>query len=585
MADHDGVLTDANLRVEFPGRVAAAYQQSDYTPFGDGNATVNDPLALDPDGHVFVDTLSPGPGPPAPPANDHSGYLDFRATPAIDWFERFHVLNRRLDFGNILSQQVEDVDLYNAFRRTSHDWDTFINNAGVGVSLLGLPSLPVTIGPQSEQSGLQVQVDIEGPPSVNSTLDYTFDVPQTIKIPITFERVILLVPGGTAAGGPEAPYIEILEFLTDVIKHKDGSEQRHSPRKRPRQLFEWQFILEDGPERSFLHNIIFEWQARMFGVPIWHEMTFTTSSLTSGVTQIPVQTTDYSDFRVGDLVVIYQDNNVFDVQGVGALTSTLITTQNPIQNSYPKGVKVMPVRTAVVDGRVTGGRFPSASATLKMRMRVTNNDIDIGSTAGFNSFNGKVLFDGCNGVTGTLSESFDQEVITIDNLTGVTKLFTTLPNNRHTFGFTLFASGRQAMWEARQVLHSLRGKQISFYLPSFSEDLTVVEDLSSGGNTMDVTNVGMDRFVQEKQPRNVIRVVFKDGSTPLIRTVLASTLISNTVERLTMDSTWPSLIDKDDIKQVEYVQKLRFDTDRIQIQHQRGANFIKVQAPVKTVLG
>jgi hypothetical protein len=82
----------------------------------------------------------------------------------------------------------------------------------------------------------------------------------------------------------------------------------------------------------------------------------------------------------------------------------------------------------------------------------------------------------------------------------------------------------------------------------------------------------------------VIRVVFADGSTPLLRTVIGSSILDANRETLTLNTNWPSNYTVAQIARVEYVEKVRSDSDSIQISHLTGDNSSRVYMPVKVVL-
>jgi hypothetical protein len=574
VADYYGTDAHNVIVAEFNGRVDAAYQQAPQSPY---DPIVDDPLALS--ATILSGTWSDVASKSSFATNVWYGYRTDEASVAIDWFESFHVILREYDFGNLVSTQTEDIEVYSAFRRDEHDWDSLINNAGSGISLVGQPSLPYTFPPQTGQQ-MELQGDTDGPASVEDTLDFYFDVPQVIPVLVILERIVLFIPE------PEEPYTERLQFITDVMTHLDGTEQRPAVRKNPRQLFEWSLLVEEGQERSRLHNMLFNWQSRTFGLPIWHDMTYLTADVAQSATTLYVEATDYADFREDDLVVIYNTPQHFDVHTLQSVaSSTELTLSSGIGTAHSKGAIVAPVRTAVVVGEVSGTRFIANAATLRVAFRVTNNDIDIADTSAFDSYNSKVIINGHNGVRGQLQESFSQDVVVIDNETGISYQTSFWDSNRHAMDLTILAFGRQQAWETRQLMHALRGRQTSFYLCSFSKDLTPVDDLASGSNLMTIANVGYSRFVRQRQPRDVIRVVFSDGTAPIIRTVSSSDEDDADEETLTLNTTWPATYTTSQIRRVEFVQKVRYDSDEIRFEHERGARLTRVIGPVRTVLG
>lgn len=571
------------LQASFPGRVAEAYERPDHDANDHPEVTVDQPTALDPTLPGGVQE-SVGAIPSVPIFSGVTGAEELSSsTPGFDFYERFHVIARSYDFGNVLSTQQDDIEVHSAYRRLSFDWTTFVNGAGAGTSLVGQPTLPETIEPcTSEQMTLQVEV--VGPAIVDDTLDFGFGDGTTIMVPITFQRIVML------AFEPELPMVETLEFLTDVFLHLDGTEQRVRLRTNPRQFFDLEFKLDEGPDMALFDNVLFEWQHRLFGLPIWHERTALTVAASVNDTTINVGETAYRDFREGGLAVVLTDERNFDVQEIatGGIAATTLTFVNGLLNGYPVGTKVMPLRTAHAEGVIGGQRNRVNLGMRRMVLRVTDNDVgSIASGAAFSTYNGKVLLDDCNLVNRVMSENHERQITVLDYGTGDVIQTSTWDTGRrqHTKGFT--ARGPQKTWELRQLMHLLAGRQTSLYIPTFWKDLEANADLVSGASTMSITNVGYNRYAQERQNRDVIRVVFKPsvGQSPLIRVIQSSTEVDADNESLTLDTTWPANFATSDILRIEYISKVRLDTDKVRFRHKLGIQSnVECVVPVKEVL-
>lgn len=577
MVDSTSTGNSMVLAAGFPGRVALAYTDSfELEP----STTVDEPSALDPSGRsnevAVLGTI------PAIPTSTEPSTAGGDPTPGHDFYETFHVIERSYALGNVLSTVQTPIVVLNAYRRTAWDWDTFVNGAGAGTSLLSMPALPSEVAPL-EDVPMTLQVEVVGPAVVDDTLDFGFEDGATIVVPITLQRVVLFPVL------PEASVVETLEFLTDVMGHKDGTEQRVALRLNPRQFFELEFLLSEGPEMTRLDNVLFEWQHRLFGLPVWHERTPLTVAATASDTTVTVQQTAYRDLRVDGIAVVYTDDTTYDVLEVDSFTATTVTFKSPLLNSYPVGAFLVPARTAHIVDAVGGGRARVNLGQRRAVFRVVDNEVgSIASTAAFSSYNSLVLFDDCNLVErDSLSETFERRITVIDEGTGVVMQDSAWDRNRRSSLKGFRAAGVQATWELRQLLHALRGRQVPFYLPTFWKDLEVNAPLVSSTSTMSIVNVGYNRYVQERQPKNVIRVVFKPsvGQSPLIREVLSSSEVDPNNETLTLDGSWPSTFAVADVERVEFVEKSRFDTDRIALRHRPGSQSdVRAYIPVKTVL-
>lgn len=569
-------LVEALIAGPHTTRNAAIYKRTRPRPV----ATVDDPFALS-EGLLQIDTNEPaGLPPPQPPMNEYdNGEVAEYATPAFEtWFESFHVLPRRFDFGNLLSPQSAPVEIYSAFRRLDQNYTAFVNNAGAGITISGQPGFPFTFVPQLDGGlTLSVEVSTSGQSVVGTTLDWVFGtVPQTVKTPITLKRVVLF------SIQPELPFTERLQWLTEVLDHVDGTEQRLSGRKSPRQIFEWDFIMEDGPERAFFHNILFDWQSRLFGLPIWKELTRVSSAVSVSDTTITVQSTDFADYRVGGLFLIFTDKNTFDVLELASTPSpTSLVSVSGTNNAYPTGTFVMPLRIGTAKSQIQGSRFVSGTAKQRILFTVTDNDVDLADLSAWNSYNGKLLIDTCNSVRGLMAETFLRDIIEIDNPHGLRSQDSPWAQGKRISQLALLAKGSSGLWDVRRMLYAIRGKQISFYVDTFTNDFTIDGDITAG-TIINVANVGYMQFAQSRQPRNVIRIQYNNGDADDLREILSSVEVDATRESLTLDSSVVAHTAAQ-VKKISFVEKVRFDSDNILIRHEIGDTTTRITSPVKTV--
>jgi len=512
-------------------------------------------------------------GTPTPAAMDtFSGAI--ATMPQDDFFEQIIVSPSILAYGLVLALETKKLNIYNAFRSTTRALNTFVSNAGAGVTVNGLPGLPANI---LAQTGLALTVDVseDGPPSVNGTLDFTFDTGlQTVLV--TAQRGVIL------PYEPVIPLRERIRSKTDVLRHAVGTEQRIKLREVPRQLFDLTFEVS-GFDRQALEAILFDSQAGSFGVPLWFEPSVLTQAASISDLTITVDTTDFGDFRVGSLAIIWSDSTTFEALEVDSLTSTTITFTSILTKPFVIGTRVMPVRIAFARESNRSEKFPVNLSQMRIQFQVLDNDVDQGSTAAFPTFNSKVLLDEANPIAGTLSESWTRKTTVIDNEVGLFETFTDDPVTKRGFAKTFFCNSRQRLWEVRQLLHALSGKQTSFYIPSFFPEMTPTAGITSGSQTIKVENFGYTVFIKNQQPRNIIQVIKNDG-TKIIRTVTTSIENSPTEETLTVDSTWGTDVALADFTRVEFIEEVRMDSDDVTITHTSGIGDATVRVPVVAVL-
>ncbi|RKZ20198.1 hypothetical protein DRQ50_00130 [bacterium] len=474
------------------------------------------------------------------------------------WFEKIHALPSLIALGNLLATTSRDIELYNAYRVDARELTAFVNNADSGVTLVGFPTLPTFISPSS---GLvfQVQVSTIGPPELDGTLDFTLDV-AAVSVAITAVRVVMF------PFAPETPIKETLEFKTDVLTGIDGSEQRVSVRKKPRQIIELRIKTEEGHERRRLQALLNSWHPRVFGVPIWFEARPASAQVVTGASTIQVDTT-YGDFRVDALAIVWSDSERFDSLEIASMTDTSLTFSSSVVATHDSNALVMPLRVASTEGRIGRKKYAVGLTEAQIRFTTLDNDSDIASAAPFSTHNSKIMLDDPNLMTGsTHDDNLIRQVDRLDNMTAPFIQFSDWQDSMPATKKGWLAASAQTVWEARQLVHELRGSQVSFYLPTFWYDIIVVSDLSSGAALIDIEHIGYSTYIQAREPNKSLWIELTDG-TILTREVLAYAVVSSTVERLTVDVSWSSTIPVEDIARVSFLRLVRIAGDQVQFQH------------------
>jgi hypothetical protein len=80
-------------------------------------------------------------------------------------------------------------------------------------------------------------------------------------------------------------------------------------------------------------------------------------------------------------------------------------------------------------------------------------------------------------------------------------------------------------------------------------------------------------------------VSFNNGDPPLVRSIATSTEVDSTKEALVLGETWPDNYLVSEISRIEYVEKVRFDTDKLVFSYKQGGYNTMVSGTVKVVFG
>lgn len=485
----------------------------------------------------------------------HSAFL--MPTYADDLFNHWLIVPEKLALGNLLTNQTKQVEIANLFT-TPQSLETVTNNGGLGVQLAGVPTLPAVVK-DFDSVTISVSVSTDGPPSINGTIDLTFSGSPDIAIPITGTRITMF------PWQPDIPVKETLEWLTDVMISANDTEQRASLRLAPRQRIAMTVAQDDPQQWQLMHNVLFDWMPRVFGVPIWWEQRRLTQPATQNQSALIVDTT-HGDFRVGGLVMLISTvDGTFEAFEIDSFTSTQINLTSFVQKNYTVADMVMPVRTAYLSQTPSGSRGAINYETLNVEF-LTLDNIDLGDTTGATLLNSLVLLDDPNAMGSTLPESWSRAVTVLDGGSGRVFQTTLIDRSRlHTkkgWALNTYAD----VWRVRQLLHSFRGSLNSFYLPTYRQDFVLTQNIGGGATSIRVKNCGYTQFVQARAPMNYMRVVLQDGSY-IVRRITGSAE-DNAEEVIDVDSAFSgSIITLASVKRLELVVLMRMEGDKATFQH------------------
>lgn len=486
-----------------------------------------------------------------------------------DWFEKWHIFPGVVDLGNVLTSQIFDLEIFSAFRRTVQSWDGFTNNAGAGITITNLPALPRSFEPLESYIN-NVQVSTSGPPTINGTFDFDVDVdpPDVITVPVTGQRIIIF------PYRPQAPIRETLEFKTDVITAADGSEQRIQLRRSPRSRIELAIRTDDDRTRDEINAILFDWQGRVFGVPLWAESKPLEADLAVNDTVISVDTSS-ADYRVGGLVTIYRDNFYTETLEIIDVQPTSITLQVGVGLAYLAGeTLIMPARTAYTKPQANNARYAIGPADYRIEF-LTLDNVDLADAGAFPTYQGtgqtvaKPYIDRLNFMPGaTIGEGSRRQVVRLDHETGPPLQYSSWTKSKPLYQYGFEAKSQTEVWEFRQLFHALRGSQVAFYVGTGRADFKSVADIADLATAIDIQRIGFTQFYQALAPRADLQLLRTDGTSSRHQ-ITGSSEIDASTERISITPAITPAAPLVEIDRIEFFSICRIADDKVSLEHTR----------------
>lgn len=351
---------------------------------------------------------------------------------------------------------------------------------------------------------------------------------------------------------PAEEMIESLEWSTDVIRAKAG-EQRLALREAPRQSFAMTHYLRP---QQYARARAMVYRHEQFIVPVWPERTFV-GAISAGAASLALDTSA-ADYRAR--AVIWQSDELCEVVDLSAVGGSSLTV-SAVANDYTAAF-VMPARLADAPQGFQGSRTDPNETQATIEFRAVDN-ADLGGNT-YPVFGGFPVQTIPSQVTGSLSEAVLADVEIADNEAGIPIETPRYDRPTRQFSSAWAVHTLADLWELRQFLHYLRGKQKTFWLPSWGYDFVLVEPIGSADTTISVLSTG---FVTAYDAAHLM-IRTKSGAV-FYRAVTDATT-SGPDEVLTISSALGSSLAIDDIDRISMMYLVRLDADRVELRHRAG---------------
>lgn len=474
-----------------------------------------------------------------------------------DFYYRIHISPTLLDLGNVVSTQTTAVLLWNAYLepRTLNA----ISGVEEGIEISGQPTPPLLF-PALKELQWQVAVTPDGQPVLDTTVAWNFDNGAEPGLRITATRIIAWSFAPDWADG----VLERLTWATDILQSESAVEQRRAIRLAPRREFEASMYVE-GRERQLLDLALFGWGARVWALPMWHEVQLLDVGVLLGAATITCST-QYLDFNSGGLAMLRGESAfASETVEIDSVTPTGLVLKRATQQAWPAGSRLYPARGAQLTQQPNLTRLTDTASSADVQFLVVEPS-DWPAVMPAAAYKGWPVFDDRPDEGEDLTSSYQRLLLTLDS--GSAKPLVTdtanraLPVQAHRW----LELGRAERASLRSFIYAMRGRQKAVWVPTHADDLTLLSTITSVGTALDVANIGYSRFASAKAGRRDIRVELWDGSI-FYRRITGSSELSIDIERIAIDASFGQQILPADVMRISWLVLCRLDSDTVEIEH------------------
>lgn len=476
------------------------------------------------------------------------------------YYHRVHVIPREINVGNVTKEITKEVEVWNAHLATKN-LGSIGEDGTTGMTLtppVGYGNPPSDFLP-TESRLYEITVSASGAPTVNAT--YTFNFPAESPDLVVFGRRIIPLPFSPDWG---RGVIEAMGWLTNVLKTRDGLEQRIRRRAHPRLSFRYRIqpMNEDGP---LFEHLLYGWQSRLFGIPAWHQARHLTAGASAGATSIQVDTSD-ADYQVGGMALLYRDARyaeTVEVQAVNA-GSIALDPSSATTKDWTTRDRVMPMYSGRLQKSIRANNLHIKAAQVEIIANI-EEVVQIPTAAPATTYQGmEVLEKPGNRVQGYQETWLREEREDLDPQIGLPSTEDPLsrPHKLKTYMWDFHT--RAEAYAFRQTLGWMAGQLRTFWLEERSDDLLLVEQMQDAQTGMKVRWEGYSNLVAEDIGRRDLSIRLKDG-TVFRRRIIDSIDNNDGTESLTLDSALGQIVDPTDILQIGYLAPVRLNHDTVDL--------------------
>lgn len=533
-----------------------------YDGFASRSASLDDDDSLAAVGQAFLQSEAGGSGsvtdnqPISEITRTIAGFRGFAGSGHDHWYYRFHIEPTSVDVGNILADTTETFVIWNGWL-TAKTLSAITEDGDITGIAISPATEPKTFAGVEEVT-YTLSVDVEGPSLVDLTYTFTFSTGEAIELPVTGQRIFAWTFRPNWSGGIE----ERLEWATDVMTSYNGTEQRFALRANPRRTMAYDFAIDNNSDRRKFEAMLFNWGARTWLVPIWMEEQVLAAQLSAGATSMTVPRMD-GNWQEGGHMIIMTSAFTYEIVKIDSISGSTVNFNNPLGSTWGAGAVYYPAVTGILGDKQQLSRFTGSTEYGRCEFQIFEDET-VGA-ASETTYRGLPVITEAPHWQSDITHDFIRKLKTVDYRLGkfAVEDEAGMPFNIISHHWTM--DGKDEIDDFRAFVYARRGKQKACWLPTFTNDIELVENVGAASVYLDVAHGYIVQHLWGHKNRRDIRIELLDG-TVFYRRLTDATVVSDTVERLTMSSALGQDITPDDVLRISWMSVARFDTDSISLQ-------------------
>lgn len=484
------------------------------------------------------------------------------------FYNRIHIIPNFIDFGDLASNQLREVRVWNAYLDSDKDLENLIESG----DLTGFDYDDITV-PQTflalEEKVFLVEISASGSPTFDGALTFDFETGvDDPKLTIIGRRVIIFPFMPNWSTLPQ----ERLFYLTKIQSAEQATEKRIKFRDIPRRnlLFEYAVNSKEldfestSRARNHLEALLMAWTHRLFVIGIDLDSQQLREESSFGSTLVENISTIGLDYEENGYVLFYQNWENYELVEIDSFTEDTIELKKPLSRNWEMGLtKIMPARNAKMILPVSVQEYNLAvdSATIEWALEAPYTSSNRRSVFTTPIYKSSPVFLLKSDESGDTTREYDRKIRILDKEVGQRTY-----SGPGIFGITRFSmnlllENREMFSQFLDWLNTLSGRQKTAWFPTWAKDFFLSSPSPINSQYLVVKGQKMSSLLSTGTNRRYILIEYLNGD--LFYTKIESAIGSSIedIETLFIEDGLDQLTSTDTVKRISFLRLARYDSD------------------------
>lgn len=350
-----------------------------------------------------------------------------------------------------------------------------------------------------------------------------------------------------------SPVETTVQFMTEIVRSRNGQEQRIAQRYEPRMGLEYDMAGRREANRDFQRQVYSNIREEII-MPVWSARALVVAA--SGAT---VRVTEAQWWMEPGAILCVLHNRKAESAVIANRSGNTITLETPLADPWPSGARVYEGVIGRIEPKVTWTARTSEVSTIPLAFAVTPGKEPIHGTGAVGAvFDGKEVFDHpVNWASNGRMEIEDPRAV-IDYEFGTHEVLHNIAFPTITRRFEMLARSVEDAKRLENFFRRHKGRQRSFYVANTQRDLLPVSGISAGAKTLIVE----DREVADYLNSNTVhRAIALKTPSGVRYNRIESTTKGSATTILSLRDAWPETVPERLLGKCSFLNLANFGSD------------------------